>query len=82
MSEINVGKFLQEKSEDLKLELLAGVEGLPRSIKVPDVNRPGLALSGYFEHFPAERIQIIGLGENSYLSTLSSEKRIEKLETE
>ncbi|HBU68855.1 MAG TPA: HPr(Ser) kinase/phosphatase [Elusimicrobia bacterium] len=80
MSEINVGKFLQEKSEDLKLELLAGVEGLPRSIKVPDVNRPGLALSGYFEHFPAERIQIIGLGENSYLSTLSSEKRIEKLE--
>lgn len=77
---MSVGTFLQEKSEDLKLELIAGVEGLPRPIKVSEINRPGLAFTGYMEHFPAERIQIIGLGENSYLSSLPPEKLTEVLE--
>ncbi|MBN1823597.1 MAG: HPr(Ser) kinase/phosphatase [Endomicrobiales bacterium] len=80
MSNISVGTFLQEKNEDLKLELIAGVEGLQRPVKVSEVNRPGLVLTGYFEHFPAERIQIIGLGEHTYLSSLSPDKQREILE--
>ena len=80
MPEITVGTFLQEKSEDLKLELITGVEGLPRLIKVSEINRPGLAFTGYMEHFPAERIQIIGLSEYSYLSSLAPEILTETLE--
>jgi HPr kinase/phosphorylase len=80
MSEITVGTFLQEKNEDLQLELVAGVEGLARPIKVSEVNRPGLTLTGYFEHFPAERIQIIGLGEHAYLNSLSAQRQTEILE--
>ena len=80
MPVITVGTFLQEKNEELKLELLAGVEGLQRPIKVSEVNRPGLALSGYFENFPSERIQIIGTGEYTYLNSLPQEKQKEVLE--
>jgi HPr kinase/phosphorylase len=80
MAVITVGTFLQEKNEELKLELLAGVEGLQRPIKVSEVNRPGLALSGYFEHFPGERIQIIGIAEQTYLSSIPSEKQTEVLD--
>lgn len=80
MEEITVGTFLQEKNEDLKLELVAGVEGLQRPIKVSEINRPGLALTGYFEHFPAERIQIIGKGEYAYFNSLPQTRQAEILE--
>lgn len=33
---------------------------------VSELNRPGLALSGFLDHFRAERVQIIGIGEQSY----------------
>lgn len=45
-----------------------------------DVSRPGLPLSGYFEYFDSERIQIMGRMEVSYLNSISHEKRIETLE--
>lgn len=46
-------------------------------LTVPDVNRPALQLSGYFDHFDSERVQIIGYVENSYLQTLSLERKKE-----
>lgn len=44
-------------------------------ISNPDVNRPGLALSGYFELFDETRIEILGRVEHAYLSGLSTEER-------
>lgn len=44
------------------------------------VNRPGLQFAGYFEHFDAERIQVVGNIEYSYLSTFSPEEQVEKFE--
>jgi HPr kinase/phosphorylase len=76
---LDVGTLLKEKSEDLKLELLTGKGGLDRKITVSDINRPGLAFTGYFEHFPYERTQVIGIGEYTYLSSLSGEKQLELL---
>ncbi|MCL2485636.1 MAG: HPr(Ser) kinase/phosphatase [Endomicrobia bacterium] len=73
------GDLLKEKSEELKLELVAGHDGLDRKITVPDINRPGLAFTGYFEHFPYERTQIIGIGEYTYLSDLEHSKQVELL---
>jgi HPr kinase/phosphorylase len=37
---------------DLRLTVLAGENGLDRTIDVPDVNRPGLSLTGFFEYLP------------------------------
>src|SRR5699024_7617098 len=46
-------------------------------IQVPDINRPALQLTGYFDHFDSERVQIIGYVEYTYLETLSDEKKKE-----
>ena len=44
-------------------------------ITVEDISRPGIQLSGYFDHFDAVRVQIIGLVENNYLQTLGAERK-------
>ncbi len=44
-------------------------------VSVPDVNRPGLPLAGYFGHFDAERVQIIGHVEGQYLKHLEDEEK-------
>ncbi|MDR1696442.1 MAG: HPr(Ser) kinase/phosphatase [Endomicrobium sp.] len=79
MAFLDVGTLLKEKSKELKLALIAGGDGLDRKITVPDINRPGLAFTGYFEHFPYERTQVIGIGEHTYLNTLDHSKQVELL---
>lgn len=46
----------------------------------PDVNRPALQLTGFFDHFDRERVQIIGYVEQAYISTLTRERRVEMYE--
>lgn len=53
------------------------VDFAERLITVPDVNRPALQLAGYFDHFDSERLQIIGMVEDTYLQTLSPERKRE-----
>lgn len=43
----------------------------------PDINRPALQLTGFFDHFDKERVQIIGYVERAYLDTLPQERRRE-----
>jgi len=74
-----VADLLKEKQADLELTLLAGAKGLRRQITVSEINRPGLALSGYRDYLPSERVQILGLGEHSFMSTLSAGRRLEAL---
>ena len=45
------------------------------SVHLADVNRPGLQLAGFFDHFEAQRIQIIGKVEYKYLEFLDAEQR-------
>ncbi|MGI6668947.1 MAG: HPr(Ser) kinase/phosphatase [Acetivibrionales bacterium] len=49
-------------------------------ITTSDVNRPGLQLSGYMEHFGTDRIQIIGKVETAYLASLSPQERLRRLD--
>jgi len=49
-------------------------------ISSPEVSRPGLALSGFFEVFEPFRIQIIGRAEHRYLAELSDEERLARIE--
>ncbi len=44
-------------------------------IMVPDINRPALQLTGYFEHFASERVQIVGYVEYTYLQGLCSDAK-------
>jgi HPr kinase/phosphorylase len=46
-------------------------------LTVADVGRPGLLLAGFFEHFDARRLQVLGRVEMSYLSQMSQQKQEE-----
>ncbi len=45
-----------------------------------DVNRPGLALSGYFDYFDNDRIQVMGKSEEGFLEDLGEELRTKRIE--
>ncbi|MFA6079624.1 MAG: HPr(Ser) kinase/phosphatase, partial [Candidatus Omnitrophota bacterium] len=66
IADFTVSDLLREQRDNLKIELIAGEKALNRRIQVMELNRPGLALSGFLDHFRPERIQIIGIGEQSY----------------
>lgn len=74
MINLLVEEFYFEEKQKLSLELVTGQEGLTRKITVPDINRPGLALAGYFDYFAFERIQVLGRTELSFLKGLGKEK--------
>lgn len=42
----------------------------------PDINRPALQLTGFFDHFDSDRVQIIGYVEYTYLENLDPERKI------
>ncbi len=44
-------------------------------VTVPEVDRPGLALTGFFDFFEAPRIQLLGIAEYTYLTTMTDEER-------
>lgn len=47
-----------------------------RYVTIADVNRPALQLTGYFEYFEKNRIQIIGMVEYTYLQKLSEDEKL------
>lgn len=67
---IAVARLFEALSGQLDLEVLAGFQGLGRPVLISDINRPGLALSGYLEYFANDRVQIMGNTEIHYLETL------------
>ena len=70
----------QEKEIRMNLRWIYQPLGNDRAIVLPDINRPGLALTGYFENFGENRIQIFGRGETAYLQKLEREKNFSALE--
>ena len=79
MPKITVEKFLslnEEKNNFLKVRLITDSIGMNNEIISYEVNRPGMALFGYFKDFAFERIQIFGKGEGNYVLTLAKENRL------
>lgn len=68
---ITVHDLIKNEASNLQLEVLAGSDGMDREIKVSELNRPGLALGGFFDSFRWERIQVIGRGEHAYLDQVA-----------
>jgi len=77
--EYSVRHFFNEVNQQLKLSLLTNDKTLNKTITTPYLNRPGLALSGYFERFSDDRIQVLGETEISYLQGLEEDERYERL---
>ncbi len=76
---ITVGEFFEKAQEALSLELVAGGDGMDNRIVEAAINRPGLALTGFYEYFAWKRIQTFGYAEHKYLSSLAVVARDERL---
>ncbi len=76
---IAVARFYEIYRKSRELQLVNSPLGMSRLITQPAINRPGLALAGYFGYFAHERIQIFGNAEVAFLDTLSPEERRERL---
>ena len=77
MGLIKVGTFFSENKQRLKLQLLAGKKGFNNVIISLELNRPGLALTGFVDLFTYNRAQLIGNTELLYLNSLQKKERIE-----
>ena len=68
-----------KEHNSLNLKCIGGRKGLGREIIVQNINRPGLALSGFFDSFAPERLQVFGRGEVAYLAKLEKDKNSETI---
>lgn len=70
------GVKLTELIEKMNLKnLTPDIDLEEKYITVPEINRPALQLTGYFEYFDSVRVQIIGIVEHTYLETLDVERK-------
>ena len=79
--QLTVKEFYETFKDMLHLELASGAGGLGNVIQEPSLNRPALAVTGYFKNFASNRIQLFGAGEMAYLRDQTHEKQF-KIMTE
>ena len=66
-------KMLVDK---LKLKVVYGNEELlAKAITTADISRPGLEMTGYFDYYSPERLQLVGMKEWTYLKTMTADNR-------
>lgn len=66
-------KMLVDK---IKLKVIYGTKDLlEKPITTADISRPGLEMTGYFDYYSPERIQLVGMKEWSYLNTMTDHNR-------
>src|SRR5947209_16670754 len=75
---VTVESFFTGHAEKLQMKLEGPRVGFPRKIREPTINRPGLALAGFFSYFAEKRIQVLGAAENTYLKSLPPKLRIDR----
>ncbi|MDG0793041.1 HPr(Ser) kinase/phosphatase [Cohnella ginsengisoli] len=75
LKKVKVSELVQQ----FQLEVVAGSEGMRRTIVTDDLNRPGLEMAGYYDYYPAERTQILGKTELAFLEKLTSDERLERM---
>ncbi len=66
---ITVAHFLETHREKLQLTLAVGERGLSRLIEETTINRPALALTGWFKFFAHKRVQVLGAAEWSFMKS-------------
>jgi HPr kinase/phosphorylase len=73
---VTVESFYRAHAQKLQLKLEGKRVGFDRKIREPTINRPGLALSGFYNYFAEKRVQVLGAAEQSYLESLSRRQRV------
>ena len=68
---VELSKMVQE----LQLKPLFDLNFQEKIITSQDINRPGIQLTGFFEHYEANRVQIIGHVESEYLKQIDTSKK-------
>ncbi len=76
---IKVSKMYEDNKDFLKLHIVNGEHSFERKIEQKELNRPGLALSGFVKVFTFWRVQVMGNTEIGYLNTLHGQKRIDAI---
>src|ERR1700682_3641304 len=76
---VTVESFYDSHAEKLQMKLEGPRVGFHRKIREPTINRPGLALSGFYSYFAEKRVQVLGAAEHSYLKSLRARARVERL---
>lgn len=69
---------IKDLVQQFDLEVISGWEGLNREVNVADLYRPGLELTGFFNFYPVERLQLLGKTELAYIQGLTRQERIER----
>ena len=78
---ISVREFYEKYQERLLLRLVTHPKTLSRStIRERSINRPALAVTGYFKYFAHKRVQLFGAGEMGYFREQKPELRMKILE--
>jgi HPr kinase/phosphorylase len=75
---VTVESFYNAHAEKLAMKLEGGRVGFHRKIREPTINRPGLALSGFYTYFAEKRVQVLGAAEHSYLKSLPEKLRVSR----
>ncbi|MDZ8120079.1 HPr(Ser) kinase/phosphatase [Pontiella agarivorans] len=76
---ITVKTLWNEGAEKLQLSIIAGEQFLDRKLPETTMNRPGLAMTGFFQYFANQRLQIFGLAEFTYMKSLPQAERSKRL---
>ncbi len=79
LESLTIRSFYEKAEGPLRLKLIAGEGGMNRTIRDNSINRPALALAGFFKNFGARRIQLFGAGEIAYFKELSEQRQREVL---
>ena len=72
---VTVESFFQNHVKALQMKLEGERIGFERRIREPTINRPGLALAGFYTYFAEKRVQVLGAAEQSYLKSLTKTQR-------
>src|SRR5213079_451799 len=76
---VTVEGFYNSHAEKLHMKLEGPRVGFHRKIREPTINRPGLALSGFYTYFAEKRVQVLGAAEHSYLKSLPKRTRVQRV---
>ena len=79
MLRLSVHDFYNGLKDQLKLALLTPTVPLTRKIHSPEIHRPGLAFSGFYDYFAFDCVQILGKTEVRFLDKLQKENRQKNL---
>jgi HPr kinase/phosphorylase len=72
---VTVDSFFRDHAKKLQLKLDGSGVGFARRIREPTINRPGLALAGFYSYFAEKRVQVLGAAEQSYLKDLTARQQ-------